>query len=231
MDAYVKSLQTWLMNTSVSYAMNNYHYAWRTSESIHFIGLSLLIGTVGLFDLRMMGLLRRVPLPALHRFIPFGILGYCMNVMTGLTFLAGAPDQYIYNPAFQMKMLFMGTAGLNVAVFYLTMYRRVAAAGPETEAPLPARIAGTISLLLDRCNLLWPIPDLLPPTRLALVPVVLNRGYRPEGAVHVRQRTFAIRIISPQDAFYAGYPALSLETQPFRRCLPHDHRLVPSAWQ
>ena|SRR5207247_5607917 len=41
MDAYVKSLQTWLMNTSVSYAMNNYHYAWRTSESIHFIGLSL----------------------------------------------------------------------------------------------------------------------------------------------------------------------------------------------
>ena len=147
MDAYVKSLQTWLMNTSVSYAMNNYHYAWRTSESIHFIGLSLLIGTVGLFDLRMMGLVKRVPLPALHRLIPFGILGYCMNVMTGLTFLAGAPDQYIYNPAFQMKMLFMGTAGLNVAVFYLTMYRRVAAAGPEAEAPLPARIAGTVSLL------------------------------------------------------------------------------------
>jgi hypothetical protein len=38
-------------------------------------------------------------------------------------------------------------------------------------------------------------------------------------------------IISPQDAFYAGYPALSLRTQPFRRCLPHDHRLVPGAWQ
>jgi len=103
MDAYVKSLQAWLMDTHVSYVMNNYHYAWRTSESIHFIGLSLLIGTVGLFDLRMMGLVKRVPLPALHRLIPFGILGYCMNVMTGLTFLAGAPDQYIYNPAFQMK--------------------------------------------------------------------------------------------------------------------------------
>ena len=44
-------------------------------------------------------------------------------------------------------------------------------------------------------------------------------------------RTFAIRIISPQDAFYGGYPALSLKTQPFRRCLPNDHRLVPSAWQ
>src|SRR5439155_21928409 len=115
MDAYVKSLQTWLMNTSVSYAMNNYHYAWRTSESIHFIVLSLLIGTVRLFDLRMLGLLRRVPLPALHRLIPFGLLGYCMNGMTGLTFLPGAPRHYIYNLALHMKMLSIETAGLNVA--------------------------------------------------------------------------------------------------------------------
>src|SRR5436309_15076066 len=31
--------------------------------------------------------------------------------------------------------------------------------------------------------------------------------------------------------FYAGYPALSLKTKPFRGCLPHDLRLRPSAWQ
>src|SRR5262249_26875866 len=120
--------------------MNNVQWAWRTSESIHFIGLSLLIGTVGLFDLRMIGLVKRVPVAALHRLIRFGILGYLMNVLTGITFLAGASDQYIHNPAFQMKLLFMGTAGINVAVFYLTMYRRVAAVGSGDEAPLPARI-------------------------------------------------------------------------------------------
>ncbi len=147
MDAFVHSLQVWLRSTHLHYIMNNVHWAWRTSESIHFIGLSLLIGTVGLFDLRMIGFVKRVPVAALHRLIPFGILGYCMNVMTGITFLAGASDQYIYNPAFQMKMLFMGTAGVNVAVFYLTMYRSVAAAGPGDEAPLAARIAGAVSLL------------------------------------------------------------------------------------
>lgn len=147
MDAFVHSVQVWLRGTELSYIMNNVKWAWRTSESIHFIGLSLLIGTVGLFDLRMIGLVKRVPVAALHRLIPFGILGYGMNVMTGITFLAGAPDQYIYNPAFQMKMLFMGTAGLNVAVFYLTMYRRLAATGPGDEAPFPARIAGGVSLI------------------------------------------------------------------------------------
>jgi hypothetical protein len=105
------------------------------------------MGTIGMFDLRMIGLAKRVPVAALHRLIPFGILGYCMNVATGITFLAGAPDQYIYNPAFQSKMLFMGTAGLNVAVFYAMTYRRVAATGPQQEPPIAARIAGAVSLI------------------------------------------------------------------------------------
>jgi hypothetical protein len=70
-----------------------------------------------------------------------------MNVLTGITFLSGYPDQYIYNPAFQTKLVFMGIAGLNVALFYLTMYGRVAATGPNEEAPLPARVAGAVSLV------------------------------------------------------------------------------------
>ena len=147
METLVQSFQAWIKTTYVSYVMTNVNWAWPISESIHFIGLCLLIGTVGLFDLRMIGLVKRVPLAALHRLIPFGILGYCMNVLTGFTFLAGYPDQYIYNPAFQSKILFMAVAGLNVAVFYLTMYRRVAAAAPGDEAPLPARIAGGVSLI------------------------------------------------------------------------------------
>ena len=146
MDSVVQSLQAWLRTTSISDVMQNVKWAWPIAESIHFIGLCLLIGTVGLFDLRMIGLVKRLPVAALHRLIPFGILGYVMNVLTGITFISGFPDQYIYNPAFQSKLMFMGVAGLNVAVFYLTMYRGVARTGPTDEPPLPARIAGGISL-------------------------------------------------------------------------------------
>ena len=147
MDTFVRSLQAWLESTNVSYFMTHVKWAWSISESIHFIGLCLLIGTVGMFDLRMLGILKRVPLAALHRLIPFGVLGYGLNMMTGFTFLSGYPDQYIYNPAFHLKILFMAVAGLNVAVFYLTMYRSVAACGPGDEAPFPARVAGGVSLI------------------------------------------------------------------------------------
>jgi hypothetical protein len=147
MDEYVQFLEGWLTTTRLSYLMRNYASPWPTSESIHFIGLCLLIGTVGLFDLRMLGIVKRIPISALHRLIPIGILGYCMNVLTGLTFLSGYPDQYIYNPAFQTKMLFMAGAGLNVFIFYLVTYPSVASLGPTEEAPLGARIAGGVSLV------------------------------------------------------------------------------------
>ena len=125
----------------------NTEYAWPIAESLHFIGLSLLIGTVGLFDLRLLGFARKVPLAGLHKLVPWGVLGYFINAITGACFFIAATDQYLYNPAFQIKLAFMAGAGLNVAVFYLTMFRHVNLQGTDDAALLPARIAGGISLI------------------------------------------------------------------------------------
>ena len=108
MEAFMESFRIWIDNTSVSAFMSESWWAWRAAESVHFIGLSLLIGTVGMFDLRLIGLVKSVPLTALHRLVPFGIFGYLINVSTGIMFLSGFPDQYMYNPSFQLKMLFNG---------------------------------------------------------------------------------------------------------------------------
>lgn len=136
----------WLSSTHVSWWMRNAPWAWPFCESIHFIGLSLLVGTVGLFDLRLLGVARRIPIAAFHRLIPIGVFGFALNVTTGLCFLAGTPDQYVLNRAFHFKLAFLAIAGLNVAVFYLTMFGRVRKVGPGEQAPIPARIIGGVSL-------------------------------------------------------------------------------------
>src|SRR2546428_1827958 len=110
-------LEIWLKSTYLSHMMHTW-WAWRTAESLHFFGLSLLLGTVGIFDLRLLGFARQISLPALHRLIPFGIFGYFINVVTGISFFVGEPDQYLYNPSFQIKMVFMTLAGINVLLFY-----------------------------------------------------------------------------------------------------------------
>ncbi len=147
MEAFMESFRIWIDNTSVSAFMSESWWAWRAAESVHFIGLSLLIGTVGMFDLRLIGLVKSVPLTALHRLVPFGIFGYLINVSTGIMFLSGFPDQYMYNPSFQLKMLFMGLAGVNVLVFYVVVYGKVKALKLEDEPPRAARIIGLTSLL------------------------------------------------------------------------------------
>jgi hypothetical protein len=67
-----RPLYAWLLSTNISWAMNNVPWAWPLCESIHFVGLSLLLGTVGLFDLRLLGFARRVPMAAFHRLVPLG---------------------------------------------------------------------------------------------------------------------------------------------------------------
>ena len=115
---------------------------------MHFLGLSLLIGCIGLFDLRLLGLGKRIPIAALHKLIPWGVAGYIINLVTGSLFLMAEPDQYIYNPAFHFKLLFMGVAGFNATAFYLVAYRRATRPGAAAEAPRSARIIAATSLCM-----------------------------------------------------------------------------------
>jgi hypothetical protein len=121
-------------------------WAWPIAESLHFIGLCLLVGSIGAFDLRLLGLMRRVPIAAMHRFIPWGLLGFAINIGSGLMFLLTEPDQYILNPSFHLKLLFLMIAGTNAATFYLTSWRIVFGAEDVYDAPRRARIIAAISL-------------------------------------------------------------------------------------
>ena len=96
----------------------NSPWGWPTAESIHFLGLCLLIGCVGVFDLRMLGIGRGISYVQMHKLVKVGVFGYVLNVTTGIMFLTTAPDQYLFNPAFQSKLLFMLVAGLNMLWFY-----------------------------------------------------------------------------------------------------------------
>ena len=111
-EVFVRS--TWLH----AFVVHNEPWVWPLCETLHYLGLSLLLGTVGLFDLRALGMAKGIPLRAIHRLVPFGIGGYLLNVATGIVFFSGHPDQYFYNDAFRFKALFMAVAGVNILIFY-----------------------------------------------------------------------------------------------------------------
>jgi hypothetical protein len=123
-------------------------WAWATLEISHFFGLSLLLGSVGLFDLRLMGLAKGIPPWALHRLVPFGILGFAINLVTGLLFFIAIPVNYVRNPAFQIKLVLIVLAGINVLLFYRMMAAEVRTVAAGGDVPRMAKLIGLLSFCL-----------------------------------------------------------------------------------
>jgi hypothetical protein len=121
-------------------------------ESLHFIGMSMLVGIVGIFDLRLLGVAKRLPIAPLQRLMPWAFLGFLMSLGTGIVFIAGNPRQYVGPPlslSFVAKMLFIVLACLNVIFFYVSGLKRVVdGVGPGGDAPVAARVSAVVSLLL-----------------------------------------------------------------------------------
>jgi len=134
------------------------NWIWSLCETFHFVGLCLLVGIVGMFDLRMLGVAKGLPLVTLKRLIPWGVLGFGLCLATGLVFVEGvganlfgdnAYDVIARNEYLQLKLIFIFLAGINVLAYHLTgTARAVEALGPGDDAPLLAKVIAGTSLFL-----------------------------------------------------------------------------------
>ena len=140
-------LVNWLRHTPLSLLFQAHvAWLWPLCESLHFLALSLLIGTAGFFDLRLLGLLRGVPLLAAWKLVPWAKGALVVNAVTGLVFLVSQPQQYAMNPSMWFKMLFLLVAGGNAFVFDMVYRRRLLSLDPHAETPVGAKVIGGLSL-------------------------------------------------------------------------------------
>ena len=124
-------------------------YWWAFMMDLHFIGLALLIGTVGILNLRVLGFEKRLTGASLHRLMPWAMAGFGINVLTGTLAFIGMPSYYAFDAAFWLKILALLLLGLNAAVFYLTdAFESVERLGPGDEAPRLAKLVAGSSLFL-----------------------------------------------------------------------------------
>jgi hypothetical protein len=110
----------------ISMFMVNSTWAWPTSETVHFLGLSLSFGVLLAVNLRILGVMRQVPFADVHRLLPWGMLGFGANLITGMLFFIGQPGQYIDSSPFYWKVVFLMIAGANF--LYLTVFDKAWAA-------------------------------------------------------------------------------------------------------
>lgn len=145
-DPPLDGLRLWLEGTAVSQFVNWSPWAWPVLECLHFVGLSVLFGTIAIYDLRLMGFGREIPAAVIGRLVPWGVGGFALSALTGGLFFTGIPGMYLNNPAFWAKCLLLVAAGVNVLVFSVSVRRRVESTPADEPLPRLAVVCGGISL-------------------------------------------------------------------------------------
>jgi Family of unknown function (DUF6644) len=117
--------------------------------SVHLVGVALLVGSIAVFDLRLLGLSRALPVRRLAaHLLPWSAASFLLIVPSGLLLFLARAEELIGSPLFAFKMMLIMAAGVNAAVFHAGVFRRVAAWDADAPPPWQARAAAALSLLI-----------------------------------------------------------------------------------
>src|SRR5712691_13293710 len=144
----------WIRDTSLGVAVRQSRWMFATGETLHFLGLSLLVGGILIVDLRILGFLRHISMRSALSFLPFVIVGFVINMLTGILFFAADPMMYWPNPAFKLKMFLILLAGINALVFTVMAQRQTLGLRDDESAGTLAKVSAGLSLGFWLCVLL-----------------------------------------------------------------------------
>lgn len=119
-------------------------YAYPAANTVHVLALVLLLGGIGLVDLRLLGAFRALPLQPLSKaLVPIAATGVLILAASGIILFAADAESVARKGVFQLKLVLIALALANVAAFRL-LYGAVASDPP----PPGARALALVSLLL-----------------------------------------------------------------------------------
>jgi hypothetical protein len=118
-------------------------------ESLHVLGIALLVGPAMAVDLRLLGIGRGVmPVTIVCRYLlPLSHTGFGLVAVTGAAMFTGIALSVTTSPAAPWKFGLIGIAGLNILVFHTGVYRTVKDWDLQVWPPIRARVAAAISAL------------------------------------------------------------------------------------
>jgi hypothetical protein len=141
-------LATWLESTGLHDLMVNIFWMFPASETLHFIGITILFGALLVVDFRVIGLVKFINMNEAMTFIPLAIFGFAINLLTGIAFLCANPFRYFPNIAFQWKMALIVLAGVNALWFWFGEHKELKQLADGQDAPFRAKVIAAISLVL-----------------------------------------------------------------------------------
>ena len=126
-------------------------YLYPILESLHILGVALLVGSAVAVDLRLLGIGRsvlRVIIVARY-LLPLSHIGFGLAAIAGAAMFTGIALSIGFSAAAPWKLGLIVIAGVNIAIFHTGVYRTVDAWDLHVWTPVRAQIAALVSALTD----------------------------------------------------------------------------------
>lgn len=138
-------LAEWLNQSALHHWVVDAWYIWPTLETLHFFGLCVFMSGLLVVDFRLLGIYRNLSLNSARSCLRICLIGFAINLITGICFLAGNTWKYAEgNPAFDLKIMLIIVLGINALVFKLKLEHLL----QTTEVTALSKFVGGLSVLL-----------------------------------------------------------------------------------
>lgn len=140
----------WLENTKLALWIAEGAYPFPILETLHVIGVSTVVGTIAIVDLRLLDLASRSRSvrELVDETLPYTWGGFALALLTGALMFISKATTYLDNVPFRIKLCILALAGLNMMAFHFATFRSVDTWNHGVRTPSGARIAGATSLAL-----------------------------------------------------------------------------------
>jgi putative copper export protein len=115
----------WLSQTSLSLAIQTNAWVIPTVQSIHILGIGVVVGSVFMIDLRVLGFTGRDQSlrETVDRFGPWLTVALCVLLATGVLMIIGEPARELQAFSFWFKMSLVVIGTLIAAIFRMALRR------------------------------------------------------------------------------------------------------------
>jgi K+ transporter len=139
-----------LNETAFSTRLRESDWTFSIIETVHVLSITVMAGTIALVDLRLLGVLfRRQRVSRVTvQVTPVTWVGFALMAASGTLLFIAQPEKNAANPAFQVKLVLLLAAAINLAVFHRLVFRNVGAWDDRPTPPRTAQVCGAVSLLL-----------------------------------------------------------------------------------
>ena len=136
----------WLQTTRPALFVAVTLWAYPLFETLHTIGMTLLVGSLGLVNLRVLGFKRDLPVVGTLDFLPLAWLGFTLNLISGLALFSSDAVYFWSSITFRVKLTLIVLGGINAFVLGQSVFRE-ARAGYAAPAGAGVRLVAASSLL------------------------------------------------------------------------------------